>query len=361
MKIRLKYLKSTYDKKSSRWFYYYRRDGHLLRLPDEPLTTDFRTKYEAIHASFEEARPLNTAPGSVKALVIEYMASRKYRNLAKSSQQDYRRFLDRFVDHFGDLGAREINTPGLVRYRDKIADKTPRTADMTVAAVRAVWKFGLQRGLVDQNVAIGIERAHETKDVDHREPWSMPEFEMVLAHEGTSDNLRLALLLGLYTGQRLSDVAKIKWSDIDGDMIAVVQNKTKAKLKIPMHDRLRVAISDAKKTATAITILTTETTGQPIQPKCLSRAATKAAHAVGLTDRTFHGLRKSAAIAMYMADVDKDAIMAVTGHETETMLRLYLKGADQTFRARDAIERWQNKAPGKVSSFPNKSVQLSKD
>lgn len=358
MKIRLKYLKSTYDRKSSRWFYYYRRDGLLLRLPDDPLSTKFRLAYEQVHASFEEDRPLNTAPGSVKALVIEYMASRKYQNLAKSSREDYRRFLDRFVGHFGDLSAREINTQGLVRYRDKIADKTPRTADMTVAAVRAVWKFGLQRGLVDHNVAIGIERAHETKDVDHREPWSMPEFEIVLAHKDTGGNLRLALLLGLYTGQRLSDVAKMKWSDIDGDMIAVVQNKTKAKLRIPMHDRLRIAINDARKTATAITILTTETTGQPIQPKYLSRATTKAAHAAGLTNRTFHGLRKSAAIALYQAGVDNEAIMAVTGHETETMLRLYLKGADQTFRARDAVERWQNKAPGKVSSFPNRTVQV---
>ena len=67
------------------------------------------------------------------------------------------------------------------------------------------------------------------------EPWPQEligRFEIEAQPQPTA---RLALLLLLYTGQRVSDVAAMQWCHYDGDSIEVSQIKTKAKLTIPCH------------------------------------------------------------------------------------------------------------------------------
>jgi enterobacteria phage integrase len=54
---------------------------------------------------------------------------------------------------------------------------------------------------------------------------------------------RLAFALMLYTGQRRSDVHRMTWADINGDSIRVTQQKTGAKLVIPLHKSLREVLA----------------------------------------------------------------------------------------------------------------------
>lgn len=57
---------------------------------------------------------------------------------------------------------------------------------------------------------------------------------------GTRERTAFALLL--YTGQRLADVAEMQWSDVVDGTVRVVQNKTGARLVIPLHADLRAAL-----------------------------------------------------------------------------------------------------------------------
>jgi integrase len=61
--------------------------------------------------------------------------------------------------------------------------------------------------------------------------------------EGSRERLVFALLL--YTGQRGSDVHRTTWSDFVGDAIRVAQQKTAAKLTIPIHAALDRALAMA--------------------------------------------------------------------------------------------------------------------
>ena len=49
---------------------------------------------------------------------------------------------------------------------------------------------------------------------------------------------RLAINLLYYTGQRISDVLKMRWSDINGDEMYVFQQKTKKEVYPPIHSAL---------------------------------------------------------------------------------------------------------------------------
>ena len=61
--------------------------------------------------------------------------------------------------------------------------------------------------------------------------------------------LRTLLVVGAYTGLRMSDCAKLRWASVDGDRLFVKTSKTKRLAGIPLHPVLKKELQDAGKTA----------------------------------------------------------------------------------------------------------------
>jgi integrase len=85
--------------------------------------------------------------------------------------------------------------------------------------------------------------------------------------------------LMLDTGQRRSDVHRMTWADVTGDTIRVVQQKTGAKLTIPLHTDLRAILAETKREH--VTILNTEY-GKPFTVDGFSGFFRNAIKAAGL-------------------------------------------------------------------------------
>ena len=71
---------------------------------------------------------------------------------------------------------------------------------------------------------------------------------------------RLALAMGLFTGQRRSDVLRMGRQHIHKSMLSVKQQKTGAELRIPVHPDLRTIIDATP--GEHLTLLVTRT-GKP--------------------------------------------------------------------------------------------------
>ena len=118
----------------------------------------------------------------------------------------------------------------------------------------------------------------------------------------------------LFTGQRRSDVHRMTWADVTGDTIRVVQQKTGAKLTIPLHADLRAILSETKREHVAI--LTTEY-GRAFTVDGFSGFMRDAIKAAGLPlECQPHGLRKAAGRRLAEAGCTAQEIMAVLGHKT---------------------------------------------
>ena len=151
--------------------------------------------------------------------------------------------------------------------------------------------------------------------------------------------MALACKLGLYTGQREGDCLAMSWHDYDGGHIKVVQSKTGAKLKIPVHKALK-AVLDAQPRVSPI-ILTTAS-GKPFTCQNFRHHWGAAMKAAGLTGLVFHGLRYTAAARLAEAGCSLKEIAAITGHKSLAMLAKYSRGADQERLAGAAILRLEN-------------------
>jgi integrase len=73
-------------------------------------------------------------------------------------------------------------------------------------------------------------------DEEGARPW--PVWAYSLIEEHAREDVRRAVLLARYTGQRQSDVLRMAPADVEDGGINVVQQKTGKELWVPLHDDL---------------------------------------------------------------------------------------------------------------------------
>ena len=172
---------------------------------------------------------------------------------------------------------------------------------------------------------------------------------------GTRERCAFALLL--FTGQRASDVAKMSSGDLAADGIWVVQRKTKAKLLIPVHSALDVALTGTEIEDGA---LLKTSFGEPFTAKGFSNFMADKIATAGLPERCVtHGLRKAAARRLAEAGCSANEIASITGHAKLDEVARYTKAAEQKRLARAAIDR----LPGSqaASGFPNRTDRFGRN
>ena len=72
-----------------------------------------------------------------------------------------------------------------------------------------------------------------------------------------------AVALALHTGQRSSDLIKIRWDDYDASAIQVTQKSTATRLWVPCRADLKVELTEWKRNATSVTVLIDPASEQP--------------------------------------------------------------------------------------------------
>ncbi|PVM71277.1 tyrosine-type recombinase/integrase [Caulobacter radicis] len=146
----------------------------------------------------------------------------------------------------------------------------------------------------------------------------------------------LALYLLLYTGQRRSDVVRMGKQHVRDDMLHIQQQKTKTRLAIPLHPKLRDALKRAP--ADNLTFLVTKQ-GKPFSAPGFTNWFTECAKAAGLPENsTPHGLRKATCRRLAEAGSTPHQIMAITGHKNLKEVTHYTAAANQKVLAEEAMK-----------------------
>ncbi|MDL2172021.1 tyrosine-type recombinase/integrase [Asaia sp. HumB] len=196
-------------------------------------------------AAAEEARqrlsltPMQAAgiqPGSINALILDYLQSEAFRSLRGTTQKLYRGYLDRMREDWGDIPARAITRQDVLAIRERLS-ATPRKANQVLSLLQILLGRARETGIVQENVAERFGRLHIAS---RTEIWSYQMEDAFL--ERARPALQLAYMLLLYTLQRPSDMLAMgagRISTRDGRMfIALRQAKTGALLDVPVHTRL---------------------------------------------------------------------------------------------------------------------------
>jgi integrase len=199
--------------------------------------------------------------------------------------------------------------------------------------LRILIRHAIEKGWLVNDPSLGIKRP---KGGEIRS-WTDAELARFEARWPLGTKERLAFSLMLYTGQRRSDAIRMTWADVIGDTISVVQQKTGAKLTIPLHPDLQAILATTRREH--VTILNSAL-GSPFTVKGFAAWMRDAITGSGLPlDVQPHGLRKAAARRLAEAGCSANEIMSVTGHKSLAEAERYTRDADQLRLATAAVAR----------------------
>ena len=331
----------TYPDRHGKLRYYFRRKGFPKVTLPAPGSPGFLVIYEKANSAspVPTSAPLGFLPGTLGWAIEKFTASTEFAERAENTKLTDRRMLDELRREFGAGVLRELHARQVKRIRDFFASKfSTSVADQAVSRLSVVWQFADQHLDLDldANPTTGVARVHKHKQENERQPWTDKVFASFEAN--APGQLRLAALLLLYTGQRVSDVVKMKWSHFDGEFIEVVQQKTGQYVAIPCHQRLMAALSTLPRRGEFI--LAGER-NDSYKAGSVSTLVRRVLRSAGINGFSVHGLRKNAAQMLAEAGCDALDIMAITGHRSIGMALHYAKRADRKRRARQAMDKWE--------------------
>lgn len=345
--FRFRHVDKFTDRKGRVRYYFRRGHGPRLPLPADPSSTEFRQAYEAALGDF--APPKATKPhrvvGTFAWLLQQYLESVSYSKLASSTRYASRRAMERYLSN-DDLSHRRFADVRLQHVEKMMARRasTPGAANDLLKKLRALYKFAIKNKWTTSDPTVGADRFKGGEF----HTWTDHEIAQFEAGFPVGTRGRTAFALLLYTGQRMADVSEMVWSDlVNGQAIRVTQNKTQAKLVIPLHSDLRSILSGLPRHH--LSIITTEG-GRPFTHKGFGNWMAERIARAGLPDRCVtHGLRKASARRLAEAGCTTKQIMAITGHRTSQMVDHYTKATEQAQMAIDAIDRLEKRTPNRNS------------
>ena len=139
------------------------------------------------------------------------------------------------ANHIGQLTRQQV-----IAWRNHCADTWGASAAMRgVQVVRQILEAAIFDGAITRNVAHKIDKVTDDSDFE-REQFTPEDLAKLWAATADRIEWRTMLMLGLYTGQRLVDLAQLKWSgvDLDAGEIRIITNKTKRKQVCLIHPAL---------------------------------------------------------------------------------------------------------------------------
>jgi integrase len=341
-----KYVNGYIDRHGRPRFYFRRPGFKTAKLPGLPWSPEFMAAYEQAAAGHPiQIGSARTKPGMIRALATSYYNSLEFRSMKPITQSVYRNIIDRFCrekdtqgEEYGDKSAAGLQRKHIIRLMAARADK-PDSANGLRKVLRAMMRHAIEIDLRSDDPTQGVKNIKPKSKLGfHR--WTEDEISQFEERHPIGSKARLALALGLYTGQARQDVVAMGPQHIRDGILSWVRGKTErstgTELAIPVHPNLR-AVIDATPSG-HLTFLVTEF-GKPFAVAGFGNWFREQCDMANLHHCSFHGLRKAASVRLAEAGCTPHEIAAITGHASLKEIVRYTQTADRKRLAHTAMEK----------------------
>jgi integrase len=125
----------------------------------------------------------------------------------------YKKSVSKLLEGLGpkaDGPMSEITKSDLVTYRNSLAEKvSARTANHDMRGAKMLFLAARRDGVLTENPAEFVEGIRQRSGESIRRAFSIDELKAILS--AADDEWRSMILFGIFTGQRLSDIASLTW------------------------------------------------------------------------------------------------------------------------------------------------------
>lgn len=320
------------------WYAYFntgrvKDDGKPVyaRMP-HPSEPGFYGSYSSFMAG--RTRRANAAY-TVANLLDDYQRSAEYGSKALGTQISYQISMDKIRKFLGHFAVDNL-TDEAVQLPLDTQGWGASTQNLFVAVLRNAYKWG--RSSRRNKAKIDPMRDFGRLKTGQHAPWPAEILSQALKCDDMQ--IRLAVHLLYYTGQRIGDVCKMLWADVQDDgTIYVRQQKTGKEVWLPMHSALQAQINRTPKRG--LTILCNDM-GKRLTVETLRNHLQAMTEAMGCKTVP-HGLRKNAVNAMLELGCSVAEVSSITGQTLQTVEH-YAAKVNRRALGQAAILKWDKRA-----------------
>jgi Site-specific recombinase XerD len=268
----------------------------------------------------------------------------EWKKLSASTRTDYTTWHRRITEEFGRVTLKLFHDrrvrADVLDWRDRFS-ATPRAADMGITTFSALITWAVDRGLMQHNILLGINRLYESDRSDII--WEQHHFEAFAKH--ASVEVQEAVDLAAATGLRRGDLVKLPWSAIGEKAIVWRTGKSKGKnmVVVPLTDEATTVFDRIKARHAAEmeakrpdrrkplppTVLA-NSYWEPWTPKGFGSRFNDAKQASGI-DVNLHDLRGTfATLLMQSGDITDQQIAEILGWSTKDVDKIRMKYVSHT-------------------------------
>ncbi len=289
--------------------------------------------------------------GDFAHVIDEYLAYLKTRDLAPATVESWTRALMLAGKGMGFLQPGEIDAAVVQGFLDALSD-FPAKQMTCRSALKALEKWALVRRKLPHAITYGTQVIGSTGG---HEPWT--DEQIATAIKSARGVLSHVVSLAIETGQRGSDIVKMRWSDLseqDGRQgIAITQQKTGRRLWVPLTTAFSQTLATWEKRPPFFLVLAADgrqyTRNRLSHDWAIERDTNP--ELAGLKGRVLHGLRSSKVIRLRKQGFTELEISSFIGM-SEPMVARYSRLANQQTMALRSIERIEN-----LTEFRSNSLQ----
>jgi len=366
--------------KSPFWYCAYRlpngkRTFRSTKLTDRKAADEFCRRLEYASHESEAGRLTETRARELISEIVEHATGEPLRNYtvegwlqewlqgkkatkAEGTFLKYKNAINGFLASIGNrakFNVNQIAPRDVLRFRDaQILDgKNPSTANDQVKIVRMAFTSARKLGYVTHNPAEAVEMLTEDAE-PAKQPFDIDQVKALL--RAATGDWRGAIMVALYTGARLQDVANMRWESVDlqNKWLAFRVGKTKQRIKLPLHEALydfllELPAPDNGKAFLFLSLAGKGTGGRSGLSMAFARIMERAKvrgevarERSGEAGRTvnslsFHSFRHTLTSIMANAGVPVEVRQKFTGHASAEMNQHYTHHEIETLRA--AVEK----------------------
>jgi site-specific recombinase XerD len=290
-------------------------------------------------------------PATLGELLSAWLRDRRADNKRPRGVENYEDVFRRFIRFSGDIPVEELTTELIQTYKvDLMQRVSAGTARHALTVVRMFCAWAVENHYLTYNPALAVQ--HPRVEVADPDPLTRAQIDELLAvldkpsqtHKARWRRNRRAMYLMLYAGLRLSEVAGLKWRDVDLDRRTLTVRREIAKggksrvlpICVELYTELNAANVRKAEWAVVDQGETDEGQGKHLTPKSLAHIFERFLPRRGIHIHA-HQLRKTFATELYVRGEDIATIQRLLGHSDPKTTMRYIGASSE--KEQQAVER----------------------
>jgi integrase len=227
-------------------------------------------------------------PATTARTYFHSWLSRKKPETARNTYVFYSAKAERFLSWLGDRAEQQlcgVTRSDVIAFRgSEVGRVSAATVNHAIKVLRMIFEDAKRESVVADNPADGVKAVKRTSQSSRR-PFTLPEIKRLLS--AANAEWRSLIMFGLYTGQRLGDIARLTWANLDSELgeLRLATSKTGRQQIIPIAPPLRKHIE---------TLPAGDDPSQPLHPNA-HMSVTKSGK-VGTLSRQFYEIMVEAGL-----------------------------------------------------------------